>query len=239
MPLSSSVTPIRAFAQVKFPTNFLFIDKRGEIADFASKRYTDNIQISDMVAAGSEGDNALFRATENNFWVAKKTSTRDEAIDLDSFISWATDQFVFLAGLLKITGFMTVGLRVYYMEDFLSVAEAIEAYKERLINYSLSPYSDIVGTPTKCIIEFGAKEGSINRNFKITSIHDEREDAPADSGGILFDFDTNHDNREELVSLENCHSIYATLKDTSVETINIFVNAINGGNQEGTKAVQA
>ncbi|MBI5870227.1 MAG: hypothetical protein HZB44_04610 [Actinobacteria bacterium] len=235
--LPSSLTPIRAFAEIKFPTSFIFIDKLGAIADYASTLYSEKIQITDFIAAGSEDDNALLKASENSIWVAKKTNTRDEQIDLDSFIPWASDQFIHLAELINIEEYFNIGLRVYYLQEYSKVEEAVETFKERLVNYSQAPFNVVLGKPTKCILEFGVREDSINKNFKLTCIHDEREDAPKGSGGILLDLDINREGRENMFPIKDCNSTYEELKKISFETIRLFSKALNDESSKETKKV--
>src|SRR5665811_1784666 len=173
MTLPSSVTPVRAFAQVKFPTAFRFLDRKGEIAEYISGLYHGAMQIGEIISVSDADELSGLRIEEDKLWISQSQYSKDDPFYMNDFIEWATGQFSQISEILNVPHYTTIGLRVYYFEEFETVKAAVQSFKDTFINYSDNPYSSVSGKPTKCLIEFGIEEESLNKNFRLTPIHDE------------------------------------------------------------------
>ncbi|MBE0430048.1 MAG: hypothetical protein IBX61_09305 [Thermoleophilia bacterium] len=235
MPLPSAVTPIKAFAQVKFPTAFLFWDKKGEIAEYLADIYDESIQIGDFISATSANEASIIRVEEEKLWISQKQQSKDDEFITSSFVDWSVRQFERISKILNASVYTAVGLRIYYFEEFSAVNDAVQSFKDTFIDYSQSPYKVVSGTPTKCIIEFGVKEEAVNKNFRLTPIHDERVDSSDEAGGILYDLDTFHN---ELTEAEKLNKIFEDLHMVSDNMVTSFIDELRGYS-ENEKVVEA
>ncbi|MHB1325772.1 MAG: hypothetical protein ACYC0L_06135 [Thermoleophilia bacterium] len=221
MPLPSSLTPIRAFAQANYPSSFLFIDRIGELAQSVRQGYEEAaIGPEGVDLQGKKGEIQL-KASDGKFWMAERWIGGNPR--LTEFAEFVSEKFMTMANLLDLEDYNRTGVRIYFLEPKVSVEEAVQTFQKRHIDYRNEPFNAIPGLPTKCMITFAAKDEEYTRQLTVTAIKDEREISGANAGGILMDLDV---SREKPIPISKYEATLKELVEVSIKTISNFYNSL-------------
>lgn len=221
MPLPSSLTPIRAFAQANFPSSFLFIDRIGELAQSVRSDYEEAAIGPEGVDLQGKNGEIQLKAADGKFWMAERwTGGNPRLLEFAEFVS---GKFMTMANLLDLEDYNSTGVRIYYLEPTESVEEAVQTFQKRHIDYRNEPFNAILGLPTKCMITFAAKDEKYTRQLTVTAIKDEREISGPNAGGILMDLDV---FQESAIPISKYEMTLKELVEVSIETIGSFYNAL-------------